>query len=445
MKQLFSKINSIYKVFNRKIEKYLVLMVLPFFVFGIILAKMSSVIGDAVHSGMERFIDGYSLIAPLAIFIILTPSLSKMISTSVNSKFAGFAILWLSWRRFLATFWAVFFTVIVFDFPLLPQNDVGLAAAIVEVPKSLGSHVLTNSYFIAMYSAVAIAFISLKIKWLYEILEGAVRGIELFGKYFQPLIPLFMLAIGAYVYTIPTNMHKQFGEGLQFCFSQISIFGFILDPNTVLGMVLTYTYGSVLVGVACFAWHFALLVLIKIRVREFTFSYYFKNYWCKVYPLLWATSSEALATPLNLYLVKKYFPNLKDEIRRFVVGMGCYLNINGTLICVFILGGLVAKIMRIEVSLVEWLLAIPLIFLIGYGVPGIPGELVLFAGPLALLLNIPETILPVYLAVYIGLQIGLPDAFRTGVNSTDDCACAILLDDIYKKKYERFSENKRKN
>jgi len=92
--------------------------------------------------------------------------------------------------------------------------------------------------------------------------------------------------------------------------------------------------------------------------------------------------------------------------------------------------------------LVEWLLTIPVVLLISYGVPGIPGELVMFAGPMATLLNLPPDIFPAFLAVYLGIQIGLPDSFRTGNNSTDDYLCSLIIDDIYKKKFEgeKFGE-----
>ena len=67
--------------------------------------------------------------------------------------------------------------------------------------------------------------------------------------------------------------------------------------------------------------------------------------------------------------------------------------------------------------------------------PGIPGELVLFAGPMATMLNIPEAMLPIFLAVYLGIQLGLPDSFRTGNNSTDDFVGSILMNAMYEKRY----------
>ncbi len=151
--------------------------------------------------------------------------------------------------------------------------------------------------------------------------------------------------------------------------------------------------------------------------------------------MLWATSSEAIATPLNLYLVKRYAPWVRDDVRRFIIGIGSYMNINGTLINVFVLGAIVLSILGIQVSVVELLLVIPVVFLISYGVPGIPGELVLFAGPIAVLMNLPADIVPVFLAVYIGIQIGLPDSFRTGNNSTDDHISVILMNRVYEERY----------
>ena len=66
----------------------------------------------------------------------------------------------------------------------------------------------------------------------------------------------------------------------------------------------------------------------------------------------------------------------------------------------------------------------------------------LFAGPLVVLLNVPEVLVPAFLALYVGLQIGLPDSFRTGNNSTDDCVCALLLNRVYKKRFLKEEEER---
>ena len=111
------------------------------------------------------------------------------------------------------------------------------------------------------------------------------------------------------------------------------------------------------------------------------------------------------------------------------------MNINGTIINVFILGAIVLLVLDLNVSVVELLFIVPVVFLISCGVPGIPGELVLFAGPMATMLNIPDAMLPVFLAIYLGVQLGLPDSFRTGNNSTDDFVGSILMNAVFEKRY----------
>ena len=102
---------------------------------------------------------------------------------------------------------------------------------------------------------------------------------------------------------------------------------------------------------------------------------------------------------MNLYLTKRHAPWIPSPIRRFTIGVGSYLDINGTIINVFILGAIVLLVLGLNVSVIELLLIIPVVFLISYGVPGIPGELVLFAGPMATMLSIPDASIPVFLAV----------------------------------------------
>ena len=150
---------------------------------------------------------------------------------------------------------------------------------------------------------------------------------------------------------------------------------------------------------------------------------------------MWSTSSESLATPLNLYILSKRAPYVKPIVRRLVAGAGSVLCTNGTLISVFILIGVVGAILGIRLSLLELLLCIPVAFLISFGIPGIPGELLLFAGPLSVILAIAPEVTPLFLALYLGLQIGLPDSFRTGANSTNNFVYCILLNKTYEERF----------
>lgn len=418
----------------------MVLLSVLFFVGGIIIAKYSATFTEVISNGAGKFIEGYGYVAPVAIFLILSPSLSKLL-TSKAGKFGAYAVGWLALRRLLACLWGAIFTVLIFGFPFLPKGDVSVISALTAALKIVGKMMVTSPFMIAIWIGIAVALVSLKVKWVFKLLDIFLAGFEAIGRQFVLLVPLFMMAVGAYIYGLPGAVNEQIELGEKsFTFATVRFFGFGINPNTPGGMVAIYVVGALFVGLVCLLWHFLLLLLTRYTVKGFYIKDYFKNYWSKVYPLLWATSSEALSTPLNLYLTKKYYPNVAKTVRRFVVGMGSYLNINGTLICVFVLGGVVTSMLGLEPSLFEWLLVIPIVFLLGYGVPGIPGELILFAGPIALLLNLPADITPVFLALYIGLQIGLPDSFRTGNNSTDNAVCAILLNETYQRKYATIEQ-----
>ena len=437
---MFNPLNNFaqaWAALSNKLEKYMVLITLGSFGLGIYLASVFISFADFINSMMDGFIDGYGFIAPLIIFIILAPTLSRVFSSKESGKFGMYVIEWLAVKKLMACVFGAVITAIIFGFAIFPDSSVSIVNALLTALKSLGSMMLTSPYFYAVYASIIVSLIAIKIKILSNGLRHIVRGVESIGQYFELFIPFFMLAIGAYVYALPRNIAEQTEGAAGAVLHNVQIFGFInIDPTTASGMIWTYIAGALLVGLACFIWHFALLIYTKLKVKRFSIKEYFTKYWIKVYPLLWATSSEALATPLNLYLTKKHAPWVDKTVRRLAVGMGSFMNINGTIICVFVLAGLVLVMLGINISLLELLLAVPIVFLISYGVPGIPGELVLFAGPMALLLGLPVEILPIFLALYIGLQIGLPDSFRTGNNSTDNFVVAILLNETYEKKYK---------
>lgn len=444
---LFQAIKVIYKFFLlnlvrhfrfiiRKFEKYLPLITILALLFGFLLGKLNPSISAKVGTLIDLFINSYNYIAPMVILLILAPVVARMMRSNRIRKFGKYILFWTTLRRFFACLWAVIFTMLVFDLPLLPNNSNNFSEALVSTFGSFIKMMISNPYFYAVVLSIILGLISKKNQWLYNLLNNYIRAIEYIGQHSVLLIPLFMITIGVYIYELPNVLEKQIElNGRDMFYVPIRILGTNIDMSSPWGILLVYILGTLLVGVSCFIWHSVLILWTKRLVKGFSIKEYFSRYWIRVYPLLWATSSESLATPLNLSLVKKYYPDINRDIRRFVIGTGSYLNINGTLICVYVLTGLVGTILGCKPSLLSLILSIPMVFLIAYGVPGLPGELILFAGPIAVLINIPETVLPMFLVLYSGLQLGLPDSFRTGNNSTDDCVFSILLDDIYKRKF----------
>jgi hypothetical protein len=64
---------------------------------------------------------------------------------------------------------------------------------------------LTSSYFWAMYAAIAVSVLSTRAKAVTNVLERVMDFVETAGSYLLPLMPVFMFAIGAYIYGLPDN------------------------------------------------------------------------------------------------------------------------------------------------------------------------------------------------------------------------------------------------
>lgn len=440
-----AKMSEKYNLFLTKIEKYLPLLSLIFFVLGIWLARKSSYFAEGVDKAINFFIDSYGYFAPAAIYLILTPALIKILTGCGHkgNKFVANIILWFAKTRLMACIWGVIFTTVIFGLPLFINGTVTFGGAVAKSIKSLGWMLTHSIYFYTIYTSLLTVFISLRVAKVAALFNRCSNIIEFSGKHFIPVIPFFMLSVGSYVSYLPIKIKQQIGAGVNTAqFNTLEILGFSIHTNTPFGMVAAYLLGAVLTGVACFIWHFGLILVAKFKVRSFSIRSYFRDYWSKVYPLLWSTSSESLATPLNLHLVRKYYPQISPEIRGFTIGGGSFLGINGTIICVFVLAGLVAGLLGIKISFLQLFLSIPLVFLIGYGVPGIPGELLLFGGPVVIILGVPPSIAPIFLALYVGLQVGLPDSFRTGANSTDNCVSSVVIQQTYDQRFKKPIEIK---
>lgn len=433
------RINKTVSKITGYLEKYLPVLSVLFLILGVALAKFSSGFTNIVQNVMNLLINYYGYAAPIVIFFILTPSMIKIITQREDIKkgFTRYIFFWLSSRRMMACIFGAIFTAVVFGLPLHSAGDsVSLYGSVTKSFKTFFWMITHSTYFYALYLSAITVLLSRKLPQISKFMEKSFDVIEASGKIFVIVVPFFMMAVGGYIYSLPQNVKQQVNLDKPLMLHNFSVFGFKLDVSSPLGMLEAYVVGSLLVGLACMIWHCALLMIVKYNDCKFSISAYFKNYWSKVYPLLWATSSESLATPLNLYLVGKYYPKIHSKIRGFIIGAGSFLNINGTFICVFLLAGLVASILGIKISLIQLLMCIPIVFLLGYGVPGIPGELLIFAGPIMLSLAIPHEFQGQFLALYLGLQLGLPDSFRTGTNSTDNCVLCILADRIYKTKFE---------
>ena len=84
------------------LEKCLLIFVIGGLIAGIGVASVSQPVIDQVDSVINVFMDLYDLVAPIAIFLILTPSLARLFSTRRMGRFGLFVIRWYAIRKILA-------------------------------------------------------------------------------------------------------------------------------------------------------------------------------------------------------------------------------------------------------------------------------------------------------------------------------------------------------
>ncbi len=373
-------------------------------------------------------VGGYSSVAPLAIFLILAPSLLKMLRADRQGGFAISALFWFVRVRIAACSFAIVCVSVAFELPWIAHGGLPLEALRASGEGLLG--LLWHSpYLWAVYASVAAAVILRRTnrRWVEEF-SRFPDLLEKIGGLLTAVVPVFTFLVGLHVVTLPEVLAANLPADR---LASAEIFGLNFATDTAENLLLLYLAISLLTGTISTSWHGILLARVRYLRSGFSVRSYFRDYFCRIYPLLWATSSEALATPLNLYLVRHLFPEIDETVRRVTIAVGSIFNINGTLTCCFVVLAATASLLGLPLGLFDLLLCFPMVFLIGFGVPGIPGELVLFAGPMMAVLGVPEALQGAFLVTFLGLQVGLPDAFRTGANSTDDCPSLLILDHHY--------------
>ncbi|MBF0568471.1 MAG: cation:dicarboxylase symporter family transporter [Nitrospirae bacterium] len=423
-------------LFNfRKLEALMPVIAIVCLFFGILTAKSSFAMSSYVASWLSSLIDCYKYASPLVIFLVLAYSLSYIFKES-RGEFAARAILFFFKTRLIACIWAVVFTSLCLRLPLLPRAFNGSFSEFSGSVITLMSSLSRNAFSYAIVLAVLVSLLSNKFTSIYKIVSVPTRLIEKFGDILFPLIPVFMFMVGVYIYSLPdevNNIMIKEGSGAM-DFHNFKVFGMSLAADSAGGLFAIYIVISMFVGVATLLWHLGFVFFVRKVVSGFSIKHYFSNYWIQMFPFLFATASESLSMPLNLALVNKHFPEINKMVRDFTVSIGSYIGINGTSICVFVMAAFVAKLVGVELSFFELLISIPIVVIIGLGVPGIPGELLLFGAPLAAFYNLPAAVATVFITIFVGLQLGLPDSFRSGVNSTDNSLVCIYLNSLYEEK-----------
>lgn len=427
---LFKKIKNFYST-------YTTWFIIPALLAGILGAKYSSFVSKISDAVMGNVIDVIIMLAPVAIFLVLAPAVAKMLKTRKESKFAGFVVIWFSITRVLAAIWAAIFVGIALGLPLVGHGSENLTEMFIKNMKLLGTMMYTSVFFQAMWVSIIIGIISYKWNRLYKILEKGSNAVERFGDHLEPWIPIVAFLIGSFIYGLPKALAEQVSPEVLASIGDVHIFGMGFSLKDEFGLISVYFVEALLIGVGCFIWQLGWIFITKKFVPDFSIKYFFKQYWLKVYPLAWSTASEAVSMPLNMSLIRRKYKSVHAMVRKLVVGLGAYLNVNGTTMDIMVLTAVVSTVVGHQASILALMMSVPIIVLVGYGVPGIPGEAVLFAIPMMTIIGLPPELVDTFMAIFVAIQLGLPDSFRTGANVTDNGLFAVLLNKKYEKSLKK--------
>jgi hypothetical protein len=381
----------------------------------------------------ERFLSvlvgAYSMIAPAVIFLILAPSLVKLLRSegSIAPIMALRTVASFVTLRIWASLLAIVCAALAFGLPLVQPGSSTLAAAISASLRDLARLGLQSRWFAALAASIAVALA------VHRSEHAAVRAfmripdlVEDAGALITRTTPLFLFLIGLYVASLPEAITGYLVHASR-TLAPVRLLGVSIETSTKGGILATYVALAALTGIVCTLWHALLVAAARARIERLSLRRYLAGYVSQVYPLAWSTCSESLATPANLHAMRRNFPWVDPAFRQFAAGLSTNININGTIICAFLMIAAVAQMTGVPISAASLFMCAPVIFLIGFGVPGMPGELLLFAGPIAAVLGVPPQQQDAFILLYVTLQLGLPDSFRSGANVIDSAPAILLI------------------
>ena len=293
-----------------------------------------------------------------------------------------------------------------------------------------------NRYVLTVAAACLTAWlVRHRTGWAVDLFLRLPDFVDTAGNFVTRLTPLFGFLVGVYIVSLPDMLMSAVGrmpgtELRPVVFRWVSI-----DTAGVGGTMAVYLAVTAFTALLCVVLHGGLVAWVRCAIPGFSVRGYVSLYLVRVYPSIWSTGAESLAIPANIATLRRYGGGMPDTLCDLTAGLAATLNLNGTLICCLVLMPAVCMAIGHPLSAVDLLICLPLIFGLGYAIPGIPGELVIFADPIAQALGLAGGERDLFLLLFLSWQIGLPDAFRSAGSATDAVPATLLLTQAYRNRH----------
>lgn len=381
-------------------------------------------LGPAIGAAAQALIGFYETVAPVLIFAILGPSLLRLLrhDRGEAGRFTVYAVAWFSGLRLAVCLIAALAAALVYRLPL--HDGVQRAGMDWEALPAF----FENRYLFTLTAGCLTA-------WLLRHRHGRAvdfflrlpDGIEAAGNLLTRFTPVFGFLIGVYIVSLPDMLAAAMGRMHGPALHPVMFRWLDIDTGAPGGVMSIYLAVTALTALLCFGLHAALVVWVRLRTPGFSVRSYLSGYLIRVYPLIWSTGAESLAIPANLATLRRYGRDEPAALRDLTSGLAATLNLNGTLICCLVLTPAVCMAIGHPLSVLALFGCLPLIFVLGYAIPGIPGELAIFADPIAQALGLSGGERDLFLLLFLSWQIGLTDSFRSAGSATDGVPATLLV------------------
>jgi Na+/H+-dicarboxylate symporter len=394
-------------------------------------------VGPAIGAAAQTLLGIYELVAPLLVFAIVGPSLLKLLRYRQGElrRFSLYSVAWFSSLRLGVCIVAATIVVVVYRLPLSWDAGAGSERSTGmtwRYARTIGENEYLATFILACLCSWLLRNRSGKlVDWFLRIPDT----IESAGNLFTRFTGLFGFLVGVYIASLPDILESAINHIHGVALHPLNFGQFQIDTASPSGLMAVYLTVTSLTAVLCMSLHTLLVVWARLRVPGFRIGGYLSGYLLRVYPLIWSTGAESLAIPANFATLRRYGRGIPDAFRDLTVGLAATLNLNGSLICCLVLIPAVCMVIGYPLTLPAFITCLPLVFVLGYAIPGIPGELVVFAAPIAQALGISGGERELFLLLFLSWQVGLTDAFRSAGSATDGVPATLLVNNAYQRRY----------
>ncbi|WP_323704454.1 dicarboxylate/amino acid:cation symporter [Mammaliicoccus sp. Dog046] len=254
---------------------------------------------------------------------------------------------------------------------------------------------------------------------------------------FAIFIGIGMIALGTKVAAVK-QVFEQTNDILMYIvtmimnyFAPIGTFGLVATAFTNAGFGAIKQLGMYFfVVLLALAVHFFVIYGGAVKLLAGRNPFWFFKKFFPAMTVGFSSSSSNATLPISLECTKEM--GVRKEISSFVQPLGATINMDGTAIMQGVATIFIAQVSGIDLTLVQMITVVLVAVLASIGTAGVPGVgLVMLAMVLTSVgLN------PAAIGIILGID-RLLDMTRTAVNITGDAACALILSEREKTKFEK--------